>query len=200
MNTVAIIAEYRARGLDLDDEEMLRREVGSLGPMRLRALHLPEAGGSFEVDLVFQFIGTAFASGVLGHIATKWYDGASARIGRFVQHKVAKREPPDLTVTFSYDDIDIRIPMIAAAELGFLQNCGELLRAHLKSPALRRSEPTAIVIGMCDGGANEWSEPNAANALEPDRRYWGISLETHRLVTHLYDTETRLLATLSADA
>lgn len=199
MTNVSIIAEYRARGLDEEDERRLRDEMAPLGPVRLRPRHLPGAGGSFEVDVLFQFIGTAFASGIIGHVATKWYETATTRLTRVVEHKMLKNQPPDLTATFSYDDIDIRVPMIASDELAFVARCAEQVRDHLQSPALGNHPPTAIVVGMRRTG-DEWHEPNAANALEPERRFWGIALDTHRRVTHVYDTETRLLAELSGAA
>lgn len=195
MHEVSIIAEYRARGMEPEDESRLREEMAPLGPVRLRPRHLPEAGGSYEVDVLFQFIGTAFASGLIGHVGSKWYEKAMARLGRVVEQKVAKNQPPDLTATFSYDDIDIRVPMIASDELQFVAHCAEQVDDHLQSKALREHPPTAIVIGMSRDG-DRWAEPNAANALEPDRRFWGIALETHRLMSHVYDTDTRLLSEL----
>jgi hypothetical protein len=39
---------------------------------------------------------------------------------------------------------------------------------------------------------SEWYEPNLQDPIV-DPRYWGLSFETHRHITHIYDTDTRAL-------
>jgi hypothetical protein len=56
-----VTAKYRAGGYDADDEQLFRRLLAPIGPVRLRALRLPEAGGSFEFWLTILFVGKVVA-------------------------------------------------------------------------------------------------------------------------------------------
>jgi len=61
-------ARYRARGYSLEDERELLEALETLGAVRLRPLHLPEAGGSSELWIAISFFGGAIATGLVEHL------------------------------------------------------------------------------------------------------------------------------------
>ena len=183
---------YRARGYDADDALSLRGELAELGAVRLRPLRLPEAGGSHEIWIVLEFVGTAIAGGLIQHLTAKYYERLSAALSGFFTRKKAKDFEPEMSLRVSYDDVDLDIGPISEKGISTLPELAEHVHAHLNSPGLKDKSVTRVVIGMVRE-AERWEEPHLQ--LWPESsRFWGLSFEDHRYVTHIYDTETGLLA------
>jgi hypothetical protein len=194
VTATTFVAKFRARGYDEGDARSLREYLEPFGAVRFRPLELPEAGGTHELWLVVSFIGTAALSGIIGHVATKYYEKLSAALIGFSLTKRKKSgSDPELSLKLSYDDMDLDIGPVDEARLGNLPTLARTVLDHLQGPALNaRGEITRIVIGMVKSG-NTWSEPHTQDWPE-SLRFWGISFAGHRLITHIYDSETRLLA------
>jgi hypothetical protein len=191
--STTIRAKYRARTHDASDEALLRQQLGQLAPLRLRPLEIPEAGGSYEIWVIVEFVGLAFVGGVIGHIGSKWYERLATGLRRFVEHKEAKAEYSEMQLTISYDDLDIVFTAVKSADLERLPDFAELVQGHLTLAPLANRPVTFLTIGLARE-ADTWCVPHAANGLEPDRRFWGVSFDTLRTISHVYDSETRLLS------
>ncbi len=144
--------------------------------------------------MTIDFVGTAIAGGIIEHIATQYYDRLSAALGRFFKSKAKKDFPPEMSLRVSYDDVDLDIGPITDKGIADLPELARRVHEHLGRTALRGRTVTRVVIGMVKGG-DRWEEPHLQEWPE-NARFWGISFEGHRVVTHIYDTETELLAEL----
>ena len=175
------------------DRSLLREVLEEFGAVRLRPMELPEAGGAAELHLVMSFVGGAAAAGLVEHIAGKLFDRLSAGLLRFYRsRKERDATEPELTLRVSYDDVDISIGPADEAELRRLPKLAAEVHRRLSSPPLKGLPVTRIVIGMIREG-QQWHEPHLWHRDEEGQRFWGISLEGHRSVTHILDTETELL-------
>ena len=196
MTKTAIIfsAEFRQSGYTVAEEQQLRGLLESLGAVRLRADRLPAAGGSTELWLVASFIGGSMASGLIGHITTNVYDRLSAQLLAFFRiRKQRDGVEPEMTLTVSYDDVDLALGPVSEDEVSRLPKLARRVHEVLSAPPLRDSGVTKIVIGMVRD-AEGWAEPHLQNQPEDSGRFWGISLSGHRQITHIFDSETNLLA------
>src|SRR5688572_20287559 len=125
MNRTATVftAQYRARGYSPEDEQHLRQELEQFGAVRLRPMHLPDAGGVTELTLIVAFIGAAYASGIIEHIAGKHYEALAAALRRFVSRKAERDgETPELALRVSYDDVEFEIGPVEERDLLRLPN------------------------------------------------------------------------------
>lgn len=183
---------YRARGLPDDEAAVRREELDALGAVRLRPLRLPEAGGSHEVWTTLHFVGSAIVGGIIEHIASRYFDRLAAALGRFFRTKATKGSGLEMSLNIHYDDVDLDIGPITEQGVAELPQLAQSVHDHLHRPGLAQKPVTRIVIGMIRDG-DQWEEPHLQQWPE-EMRYWGISFEGHRAVTHIYDTESGLLA------
>jgi hypothetical protein len=191
---LVIKARFRARGYSDEDRRELGRELSEIGPNRLRALYIPEAGGSYELWLAVEFVGTSLASGLLGHVAGRFYDNLSERLRRFFASKRARDAEPEMDLTVSYDDVDIVFTQFNSTDLPALPSMARDIHDAVTTGPLAGKEVTRIVVGMArEDDAGRWYEPSAGNGLIPDRRFWGIAFASTRDVSHIFDTRTRLV-------
>lgn len=191
--TTVLEVTYRASGYDAADLEGLRIELEPLGAIRLRPLHLPQAGGSFELWLVLNYIGSTMLNGIIEHIAGNQFDRLSASLRRFFMAKRTKSGfDPELSVRVTYDDVDWDIGPLNEDQIVRVPELARTVLEHLQKAPLRDAGVTRIAVGMIRDG-DQWHEPHLHEWPE-DTRFWGISLEGHRAITHIYDTETCLFA------
>lgn len=191
-----LTATYRARGYDADDEQTFRRLLGAIGPVRLRALQLPEAGGSFEFWLTILFVGKVMAEGIVGNAAWEGLKKIGSALKAFFKHKASKASGPEMALTLSFDDIDIEFPEVTVDQLDRLPALGEKIHGELQKPTFEGKAVTRIVVGLGRGGG-DWYVSCAANPVASDERFWAVSLEGHRVLTHVYDCETGLLSAVN---
>lgn len=172
----------------------MRAVLEPIGAVRLRPLHLPEAGGSFELWAVVSFIGLAYVGGFVEHIGEPTYRAISEAFLRFWREKRERDgTEPEMSLLLSWDDLDLRIGPVDERDLERMPALGDAIRRHLQAEPLRSTSVTKIVLGMVRVGG-EWHEPHLWNRADDGGRFWGVSLETHRAITHIYDSENNLLA------
>jgi hypothetical protein len=199
ITSTTLKAEYRARGYDQDDEGEIRTELEAFGAVRMRSLYLPEAGGVSEFWLVVEFVGVSFAAGLIGHLSGQVYDRFSASFSRLVERYRQKHGwEPEFWLTLSYDDTDIDIGAVTPEVSKQLPTLMRSVHDHLARDPLKSASVNRIVLGMTQD-EGRWLEPSLAEPYEFDSRFWGVSLEGHRQITHIYDTATNLLSEMPLD-
>ena len=192
-HTTVFLVEYRARGYDREDENVFREELEPLGAVRLRPLHLPEAGGVYEFWLAVEFVGLSIMSGLVAHAASGYYDDLAARLRRFVRQKKHRTgREPEMELCLSFDDATLQFTGVTEEILNTLPELGQRVYEHLSSKPLSRHAVSRVVPGMFQF-EGQWYEPTIWGG-NTDLRYWGISVEGHRALTHIYDSVTRLLS------
>jgi hypothetical protein len=189
-------AEFRASRYDESDQSDLYAVLQDFGAVRLRPMYMPEAGGASETWLVVSFIGTAAASGLVGHLTGTFYDRLSrSLLGHYRRRKRSRDLDPELQLTFSYDDLDLVFICTEEKDLNRLPQIADSVRKHLDSEPLAHQDPTRIFVGLYEADGS-WHTPHLQDVSDTDLRYWGISFETHQQITHVYDTQTRVLGEL----
>jgi len=103
---------------------------------------------------------------------------------------------PEMSLHVSYDDVDLDISPVTNRELASLPALAEQIQDHLNTAPLKDVQVTRIVIGMVRIG-DCWEEPHSHDVSAVGSHFWGISLEGHRQITHIYDVDTGLLARCS---
>lgn len=160
----------------------------------MRPMRLPEAGGASEFSLLAEFIGLSIVSGIVGHIASKYYDRLANAILRILKRYTKKKGwAPEMWLSVSYDDVDIDVGALTPEVARELPRTMELIQSHLERAPLNSGEVTRILVGMIRE-ESQWRERSLADGHEVEPRFWGISLEGHGQITHVYDTTTGLLA------
>ncbi len=196
MNASATVfeAEFRSQGYDETDRLLLREALNQFGAVRLRPMDLPEAGGSTELYLAVAFIGSNIASGLIGHLTGKTFDKLFAALLRFYQtRKQRDGVEPEMALKISYDDLDLDIGPVDEGDLKHVPALANEIHRLLTSGSLKDIPVTRIVVGMVRHG-DDWSEPHLWDRSEEGQRFWGVSLEGHRTITHILDTQTGLLS------
>jgi hypothetical protein len=203
-DTTVLKAVFRASGYSEADRRMLRSALEPLGPVRLRPIHPPAAGGAAELMLVAEFIGKAMAEGVIG-AATLWYlRELSNAIREYMHYKRTRSEfPGALTrLTLSYDDFEIVVTGYAEEFSGDLDSRIHDIRDHLESDPLVPLKITYIQLPA------EFRDGRFAPALSPDItglpatpnfRYWFVGLLDPRMILDVYDSENRRLVGAQRD-
>jgi hypothetical protein len=151
---------YRASGYSPDDERLLRDELEHFGAVRLRAMRLPAAGGVAEIWILVSFVGGTMVQGLIEHLTGQMFDGLSARLLNFFRTRQARDGiEPEMSLTISYDDVDLQIGPVNESDLARLPSLGKEVHDRLFRPPLKGSEVSKLVIGMVRYG-DRWSEPH----------------------------------------
>jgi len=194
-----IKARFRSRGYDEADRQQLRRELGALGAVRLTPEWPPEAGGSHEIWLAVEFIGTGFASGILGHLAGKFYDRLVAGLKRLFADKRQKdNAEPELVISLSYDDLDIEIAVLDESYLEKVPTLLEAIHRAVVSGPLAELAPTRVYVPMARVDS-QWVEVHPVYGEDVDERHWGIVSIPDRTIGHVYDSRTERTSPLRKD-
>jgi len=182
--------EYRARGYSEDDFVDLKATFQSLGFARFRGQHLPEAGGVTELWLVIEFIGLSAAAGIIGHIASKFYETLSVGLLKFIARK-SKQDPiyPEfMSMRITYDDLDIVISLPDNQTIEKLKNIISVIEKHLTQRPLSENlvQYVAIPVEYTDG---HWELLSIWNQKEYTLRYWGVGTWGTPGITDIYDVQ-----------
>ena len=195
--TTVVKARFRARGYDDEDRDLIRREFGAFGAVRLSPEWPPEAGGSYELAIAIEFVGLAFLTGIVGHIAGRFYERVADSLRRLFQAKRQKGgHAPELRVTLSYDDLDIELAFVDETGIEKIPNLIGTIDRALRTPQIRDLVPTRVIVPMALIEAR-WEADYDAFSAPFDGRYWGVVALPELVVTHLYDSaEGRLVPLL----
>src|SRR4051794_39666945 len=109
-SAAVLLVEYRQRGYSPEQIQVLKTALEEIGPVRVRPLRLPEAGGSFEIWIALDFVGKAIVGGIIEHIASKHWDRLAAAFTQFFKNKVSDDGfEPEMSLRVTYDDVDLVI-------------------------------------------------------------------------------------------
>lgn len=183
-------AEFRARGYSETDLETLRAALQPLGSLRMRAKHLPEAGGAAEFWMVVEFIGASAAAGIIGHLATKFYTRLADGLVAFVKRKrVQSKFPAEIySITISYDDLEIRLASPTDELLERLPYVMEDISDFIKLPAFRE-DPVHWICLPLEQREGVWRTPMPWESPATGFRYWGIARwDVNPYIEDIYDS------------
>lgn len=191
--------EYRARGYSEDDFRELASSLDSMGAVRFTPKHLPEAGGVTELWLAVEFIGTAALAGIIGHLATKFYDRLADDLLAFFRKKRSQNPdyPEFMSLTLSYDDLDIVISLPNEVTIGKLSQIQADILMHLSSPPLAENAIRYIVLPVAQVNGR-WEILSIWNEASFTLRYWGVGTSMSPFITDVYDAQLRKLMDLPA--
>jgi hypothetical protein len=110
-NVTVFKVDYHAGDIPDTDIQQFKDELQEFGFVRVRGYRAPAAGTGAEIRILIEFIGLAAASGIIGHLAVKFYKKLSAKIFSFMKAPHPLR-PTIEGIKISYDDLDIDIRYI----------------------------------------------------------------------------------------
>lgn len=108
---LAIRCEYRATGYSDDEIALLHDELSEIASSQFRPQGIPEAGASFDIGIVVQWLGIAAAGGIVGNAAYDLLKKLGRKLADFYKRKEkASGFPPDIyCLDLRFDDFDLRI-------------------------------------------------------------------------------------------
>ncbi len=152
-------AHFRVTGYRPEDIEVLVKDLGVIGPVRTRALALPEAGGSTDIWLAFDFFGAAIAGGVVYDLAKS---ALRAVIGWYTKRANLWGNEPELdSIRLGFDQftlvlaLDAAYAMLSETELRSALRMIDDLREHFTADLINEHGIQCIhVLFPADEGAS----------------------------------------------
>jgi hypothetical protein len=178
------------------DEEIaiLRTSFLELGSVRTRGLYEPAAGAGIDISVVIEFVGLAAASGIVGHLATKVYEGIVQRIKDFYGKKNGVGTQTPNSIHISYDDLEFQLTLVSDEVLDDLPQLAEQIHWLVTSRDNDGQSIHRVIIPVeyLDG---EWHGINLSNpsGLEYKNRYryWHVDAWDVTGTPRIYDSEER---------
>lgn len=199
-NSVTVFdIRYRKDGYSEEDIESLRSELTDIGTVRARGLVMPAAGGSAELWIVIEFIGAAVASGIIGHIATKFYETLSEKLLGFYRKRQEPFPPELMTINISYDDFDIEICVPSNETVEKLPEIISSIQEHLLSSSPSDDVVHEVTLPM-EFSQDAWRpyNPNMSASAPPyPYRFWRVGARDISGFTKIYDSYNRKLINVS---
>jgi len=176
-SVTTITVNYNAGDIPDNDIQQFKTELQELGYTRLRGYHGPAAGTGFEFWILIEFIGLAAASGIIGHLAVKFFDKLSTKILSFMKSPTDPRRPYAAGVKLSYDDLDIDIRYI---DDNILKNMSVIINDiinEIHNGGLKGSKATKIVMPMeiRDGEWEPFFVQDPSGTYNYPFQFWEIS-------------------------
>jgi hypothetical protein len=108
---LAVRCEYRNSGYSSQEIQQLREELAEISNAQFRPQGIPEAGASFDIAFIVQWLGIAAAGGVVGNAAYDLLKGLARKLSDFYKRKERTSGfPPDIDyLDLRFDDFDLRI-------------------------------------------------------------------------------------------
>lgn len=205
---VVFKATFRARAYSADDMRELRAAVEPFALVRLRGERPPEAGGSAEIAMVLEFVGTKLAEGAIGWVGAKTVEKVISATCDWWRRKRSRPPhwPPEVTVfRVSLDDTDVTFVahrrdegpdtfFLTDEALGGVPNALGIVTGHFDNEYIREHELGYIEVPLVSFDRSEVDYDPALVGM-PDR-YWKIGLRSAPFATHRYDSATRTVEPL----
>lgn len=198
---VVFRATFRARGYTDEDLSDLRIEIEPHAAVRLRAQHLPEAGGVAEMAVVLEFIGVNLVKG-----GVVWIGGQLAsRVTKGLTNWWTKRatrgpwEPEVRVIRISFDDVDVEFMahrntaspdayFMSADVIAAVPDALQIVGQHFTAEVIAEHNISHVEVPLICYDSSEPEFEKARNG-EPDR-IWKVG-KLAPFPTHLYDSERR---------
>lgn len=154
MKQASVRCTYRYSGYSDTEIDTLRSDLDGIASLQVRPQGLPEAGGSFDMTVLVQFVGTTILGGIL-------WDGLKVLGKSFHKLYIEKqKEHPDFfpevdTFELRFDDLDIRIHgcdfehgeecnFLSVVVFEHLPEIIDKIKAHLTSEPLLSADKLVI--------------------------------------------------------
>ncbi len=197
--TPAVRIAYRASGYGLEHERQLYEAFRDLGPVRTRALRLPEAGASTDIWFVFEFFGATLASGVLYDIVklcvaklAPWARGRANRHQIDPDISEVRIGLDDVTVEFTLTEISDDVNFLTVSAIEKLPELASIVSERFRVEMIAKHEVQYLRVPVF--AVDEDGRASSA----PSRRW--IVGKGAPFPTHYYDPEKHLFTAIPYDA